>query len=259
MRLRLPHSSFVVGLSLAVVAAVGCSDDPATVNPQATGGVSPNGGSPGGTSSGGASLGGTASGGTTGGVVGAGGTTGGVVATGGASVGGAPTGGSSGGVSGGTVGGVAGGGAGGGGRPGGGLGGGGATAGGGVGGGTAGGTTTGGTTSGTPATFETLKLIIESNNWACLGAACHSEPGVRVDLRTDPGLYMRLTTLRSKCMNLLFVSPGKPEESALTKILRGPCGEIPQMPGECERTQTCVDDEYIDAVEAWIANGAPPE
>lgn len=56
-----------------------------------------------------------------------------------------------------------------------------------------------------------------------------------------------------------LVDPGKPAQSALVKILSGPCGMTPRMPYGCSaEAGDCIPDDYIAAVARWIANGAPP-
>jgi hypothetical protein len=227
-------STFAV---LALVA--GCSDDPA--DPPAPG-------------AGGSSTGGVGTGGATGGVVtntggaptgGAPAATGGV-STGGASTGGASTGGAStGGVapSGGSGGGVAGGGAGGKGGSGGAAGGAGGTSGGGSGG-------SGG--SSIPASFATMKLIIES---LCQG--CHGSD-MSMNLNTDPALYGRLTTGMTKACGPV-ITKGDPSKSALFKMLEGTCPPpFSVMPDGCKPSDgNCLQADYLDAVKRWIAAGAP--
>ena len=79
----------------------------------------------------------------------------------------------------------------------------------------------------------------------------------------DPNLYTNITTHISECENLPVVNPGKPQESALVKLINGPCGELPQMPNGCVATPgpeyTCLPQNYIDALTQWVANGAPQQ
>jgi hypothetical protein len=190
-------------------------------------------------------------GGATGGVVTntGGAPTGGAPVTGGASTGGASTGGAS-------TGGVA---------PSGGSGG-GAVAGGGVGGKAAGGSggSTGGTSGGgsggssIPASFATMKLIIES---LCQG--CHGSD-MSLNLNSDPGLYGRLTTtdptkVAKSCSNIPLITKGDPSKSALFKMLEGTCPPpFTIMPDGCKPADdNCLDAEYQDAVKRWITAGAP--
>jgi hypothetical protein len=190
----------------------------------ATGGVSTGGSSPGGVSNGGS--GGTATGGANGNS-GAGGVSGKFNATGGTS-GGNTTGGS-----GGTSG-----------------------------GGTSGGSTTVGSGGGGgliyPPTFETVKAILQSN-YGCSGADCHGGNDHNVSLLVNPQLYTTLTTFISKCESLPLVTPGMPTQSALLKILKGPCGPIRQMPDGCTGGEfgNCLKPEEIAPVEQWILMGAP--
>ena len=63
------------------------------------------------------------------------------------------------------------------------------------------------------------------------------------------------------------VDPGNPSNSALVKVLREGCGNvkpnclvgtecIPRMPYDCTDGVDCIPDDYINAVEQWITNGA---
>jgi hypothetical protein len=57
-----------------------------------------------------------------------------------------------------------------------------------------------------------------------------------------------------------LVDPGKPAQSALITILKGPCGMTPRMPYGCSaEADDCIPDPYIQAVSQWIAIGAPRE
>jgi hypothetical protein len=58
------------------------------------------------------------------------------------------------------------------------------------------------------------------------------------------------------CGNLKVVEPGQPANSALIKILKGPCGSTPRMPYDCME-DGCVPTDVVTALETWIANGAP--
>jgi hypothetical protein len=99
----------------------------------------------------------------------------------------------------------------------------------------------------------------------CAAAPCHGLHGMAppthpLELPTndDALLYTNLTTYVSKaCNNTKLVTPGDPSQSALLKILRGPCGMTPRMPYGCtEDAGDCIPDDYIAAVEQWIKNGA---
>jgi hypothetical protein len=109
-----------------------------------------------------------------------------------------------------------------------------------------------------PATFDTVKLIITETT--CFGAGCHNDDQNPLNLRVDDQLHMRLRSRISKaCGNIPVVNPGKPQESALIKILKGPCGATQRMPLGCvdDQDATCVPPDYLAAIERWIAAGAP--
>lgn len=150
-----------------------------------------------------------------------------------------------------------------------------------------GGTAAGGTSSGGSGTggdvgiviepsFETLKLVISGHrpDVNCAASDCHSgghdHAAVPLRLIVDDELYTELTTHVSvKCGNMPVVDPGHPENSALVKLLKGPCEDvdppekpIPRMPYGCfedEWENNCIADEYIAAIEQWIADGAPEQ
>lgn len=84
-------------------------------------------------------------------------------------------------------------------------------------------------------------------------------PGHPLTLQDDGQLYNNLTTYVSKaCGNMQLVSKGNPTQSALLKILKGPCGDTPRMPYGCKpEDDSCIPDDYIAAISQWIANGAP--
>jgi hypothetical protein len=109
-------------------------------------------------------------------------------------------------------------------------------------------------------TFETVKFAIM--NAPCFGAGCHNDDQNPLNLRIDEQLHSRLTTHVSKnCGNLPIVNPGKPDESALVKILKGPCTPTPRMPLGCvdDQDANCIPPEYIAAIAQWIASGAPQQ
>ena len=99
---------------------------------------------------------------------------------------------------------------------------------------------------------------------SCVSAPCHEAngqapppPEPALDLTVGDSLYDTLTTYVAKdCMNETLVVPGHPEKSAVIKVLSGPCGAVPQMPDGC-KGDSCIPQEYIDAITDWIANGAP--
>ena len=122
--------------------------------------------------------------------------------------------------------------------------------------------------SGIPATFDTVKLVLGGggNIMPCAAAPCHgvngmAPPGRPLELppNNDQQLYTNLTSYVSvACGNVKLVSPGNPAQSALIKILSGPCGMTPRMPYGCSADAgDCIPDEYIAAVTQWIMNGAP--
>ena len=139
-------------------------------------------------------------------------------------------------------------------------------------GGASGAGASGGGTSGSdsdiPATFETIKLVLGGggNIMPCSAAPCHgvngmAPPGKPLELppTNDAQLYTNLTTyVSAACGNLKLVTPGDPAQSALLKILSGPCGMTPRMPYGCTADAgDCIPDDYIAAVKQWISNGAP--
>ncbi|AUX43579.1 hypothetical protein SOCE26_050290 [Sorangium cellulosum] len=95
----------------------------------------------------------------------------------------------------------------------------------------------------------------------CADSSCHNgeaEPR----LQDDDTLYTTLTTHVSvACGNIPVVTPGDPERSALVKLIKGPCGEVERMPRGCVSEPVseynCLPQEYIDAIEQWVADGAP--
>jgi len=124
----------------------------------------------------------------------------------------------------------------------------------GVGGGAAG---TASSAGGATASFGTLKNIIQMS---CFGGLCHDLPEHPLKLKLDDQLYTTLTTHMTKnCGPLL--KPGSPQDSALVKLLKGPCGETARMPlDKCSQDgdEACVSPANIALIEQWIANGAPP-
>lgn len=119
----------------------------------------------------------------------------------------------------------------------------------------------GGSASTIEASFETLKLVITRST--CTDASCHNgeaQPTLTRQM-TDDELYETMISYVSEaCGDIPLVTPGNPEQSALIKILKGPCGEIARMPNGCVsepiEEYTCIPWEYIDALERWVASGA---
>ena len=121
--------------------------------------------------------------------------------------------------------------------------------------------------SGVPATFDTVKLVLGGGGgiMPCSAAPCHGVNGVAPPDRPlelppmdDSQLYANLTSYVSRaCNDKKLVEPGKPDQSALVTILKGPCGATPRMPYGCSpEAGDCIPDEYIQAVAAWITAGA---
>jgi hypothetical protein len=135
--------------------------------------------------------------------------------------------------------------------------------------GTGGSTGSGGDTgSAIEASFKTVKLVLEGGSpfHPCATADCHgangnAPPGNHLTLRDDADLYKNLTThISADCGNIPVVNPGKPDQSALVKILKGPCSaKTVRMPLGClEEQGNCIPPEYIAAIAKWIENGANP-
>jgi hypothetical protein len=127
-----------------------------------------------------------------------------------------------------------------------------------------GGSTDGG--SAIPPTFETVKTVLRGGGavMPCSSAACHAvgsmaPPVNPLVLQNNADLYANMTSYVSKaCGNMKLVNPGKPNESALIKILTGPCGMTPRMPYGCS-TDACIPDAYVAALSQWIASCAPEQ
>jgi hypothetical protein len=117
-----------------------------------------------------------------------------------------------------------------------------------------------------PATFATVKLVLGGGGaiMPCASAPCHAvggmaPPGNPLTLQNIPALYASMTSYVAKdCGNMKLVDPGKPDTSALIKVLMGPCGVVPRMPYMCS-SDACIPDDYIAAVSQWIANCAPEQ
>jgi hypothetical protein len=105
-------------------------------------------------------------------------------------------------------------------------------------------------------TFEGVKSMIQAS---CFGGLCHDLAEHKLKLKLDDALYTTLTTYSTKNCGPL-VKVGSPQESALIKLLKGPCGETERMPyGKCfqDGDEGCVSPEIIAALEQWIMSGAP--
>jgi hypothetical protein len=120
--------------------------------------------------------------------------------------------------------------------------------------------------SGIAPTFATVKLVLGGGGaiQPCAAAPCHATGGMAppsnpLTLQNNAALYANMTSyVAADCGNMKLVNPGKPNESALIKVLMGPCGAIPRMPYMCS-SDACIPDDYIAAVSQWIANCAPEE
>jgi hypothetical protein len=116
---------------------------------------------------------------------------------------------------------------------------------------------------GIPPTFATFKYVVTNTNPPCVASDCHGMGTANpLTLAVDDGLYMRLTTtMVPNCGNIPVITPGNTQRSALVMLLKGPCGDTPRMPNGCvedEFGSNCLPNEYIAAIEQWIALGAPP-
>ena len=118
-----------------------------------------------------------------------------------------------------------------------------------------------------PATFATIRTMFNTGEGAvqsCVSAPCHGDNGAAppdkpLSLQTGPNLYQHMTTYIShRCNDLPLVNKGKPNESALIKIMEpGACGDpLFRMPYLCTDEQ-CMPADYMAAISAWIANCAP--
>lgn len=107
------------------------------------------------------------------------------------------------------------------------------------------------------ASFATLEEVIQSS---CFGSLCHDLPENPLQLSVNSALYTTLTTHVTKTCGALL-KPGSPQESALVRLLKGPCGKTDRMPyGKCfsDGDEGCVSPQKIAAIEQWIQSGAAP-
>ena len=106
--------------------------------------------------------------------------------------------------------------------------------------------------------FETVRLMFEGV--PCSGSSCHygGRNHLQVGKSADD-LYKYMIGFKTlQCGKL--IDTAHPSESAIVKYLRGPCGGIERMPSySCteDTDEACVPEYYIQAIEQWIANGAP--
>lgn len=106
------------------------------------------------------------------------------------------------------------------------------------------------------ASFNTFKQIIPTS---CFGPICHDLPEHPFHMVLDDTLYTTLTTHMTKHCGPV-ITPGSPENSALVKLMKGPCNGTDRMPyGKCvdDTDEGCVPSDVVAAIEKWIANGAP--
>jgi hypothetical protein len=117
-----------------------------------------------------------------------------------------------------------------------------------------------------PATFATVKSLLEGTlgAYGCTGVDCHREGSTHTPMQLPLGdtLYTTLTThVSAECCNLKVVEPGYPARSALIRALKGSCGDVAQMPNHCipGPEGDCLPSNYVEAIEQWVAAGAPQE
>jgi hypothetical protein len=106
--------------------------------------------------------------------------------------------------------------------------------------------------------FETVRLMFAGS--PCSGSNCHfgGRNHLQVGKPADD-LYRYMMSFKTlECGKL--IDTANPSQSALVKYLRGPCGGIERMPSfKCfdDGDEACVPEHYIQAIEQWIAKGAP--
>ena len=117
-----------------------------------------------------------------------------------------------------------------------------------------------------PATFATVKMAMfgpQRRLGVRLGSLSRRRrdgaPGQSPDVAAgrEP-LHNMMTYVSHACGDIPLVNPGKPDQSALIKILTGPCGNTIRMPFGCSGDQ-CLSDAEVAAISAWIANCAPQQ
>ena len=106
--------------------------------------------------------------------------------------------------------------------------------------------------------FETVRLMFEAAQ--CTGSSCHYGGRNHFQMgKAADQLYSYMMSFKTlQCGKL--IDTANPSQSALVKYLRGPCGDIDRMPAmKCfdDGDELCVPEYYIQAIEAWIAKGAP--
>ncbi|ACG72206.1 conserved hypothetical protein [Anaeromyxobacter sp. K] len=94
----------------------------------------------------------------------------------------------------------------------------------------------------------------------CATTACHSgNPPPTAPTSLDRELaYGQLVDVASmQAPALMLVEPGAPERSYLVLKLRGTAGDAGGVPTPMPTGDTLLDEAEIQAIEAWIAVGAP--
>ncbi|MFY3743615.1 hypothetical protein ACOQFB_06885 [Anaeromyxobacter sp. Red801] len=94
----------------------------------------------------------------------------------------------------------------------------------------------------------------------CATTACHSgNPPPTAPTSLDRELaYGQLVDVPSiQAPALMLVEPGAPERSYLVLKLRGTAGDVGGVPTPMPTGDTLLDEAEIQAIEAWIAVGAP--
>ena len=106
--------------------------------------------------------------------------------------------------------------------------------------------------------FATVKFVF--NEVPCYGSSCHNSPRNHLQVnKPDDELYTYMMSFRTLTCGAL-INKTNPSESALVKLLREPCGGTNRMPDTwCtdDGDPGCLPEEYIQAIEQWIENGAP--
>ena len=103
------------------------------------------------------------------------------------------------------------------------------------------------------ASYMTVRFVVDRG---CGVSICHGgeEDFVLMD---NSNLHDTLmNTIIPECGDIPLVTPFSPENSALDRLLREDCGELPQMPKECIEGDSCIPQEYRDRITQWITNGA---
>jgi hypothetical protein len=135
--------------------------------------------------------------------------------------------------------------------------------------GTGGSSTNGG--SGNSATFATVAALIKdrATPHSCFGGSCHDSENLYFHLLgpdhallSDDALYTFMKGYMTRNCGPL-INLANPGESAIVKLLKGPCGATPVMPmDKCYEDKgtiagECVPPESVSAIQQWIAAGAP--